>query len=149
LLIEYYSYEPQSPEAVALRQQIIDLSIAFGVVCVFTSFTPDPPIDVDDEVIVTPQIAIRLLPNCPNPFNPCTTIRFEVLSALEEDAEVRIYNLRGQLVYIMKLKVNGKGIYEVNWDGRDMKNRLVSSGVYVYSIRCGNYILHAKMTMQK
>ncbi len=149
MVVEYYSYYPTSPEAIALRQQIIDLSIDFGVVCVFTSFSSDPPIEVIDEHEETPPAAIKLLPNIPNPFNPSTTIRFEVLEDLHEDAELRIYNLKGQLVCVKRISVNGKGLYELEWDGTDMEGKEVGSGIYVYRINYGRYTVTAKMTMMK
>ncbi|MDZ4183102.1 MAG: VWA domain-containing protein, partial [Candidatus Cloacimonadaceae bacterium] len=149
MLIEYYSYPPQSPQAVALRQEIIDLSIAFGVVCVFTSFNPDPPVANDDATEELVPIPIKLLQNYPNPFNPSTTISFEVLADLQEEAELRIYNLKGQVVYVARIAVIGKGSYEFVWHGTDMQNKAVSSGVYIYSIRCGKHILHSRMTLCK
>ncbi|MDD3578529.1 MAG: T9SS type A sorting domain-containing protein, partial [Candidatus Cloacimonetes bacterium] len=94
-------------------------------------------------------IPLKLLQNYPNPFNPSTTISFEVLSDLQEDAEIRIYNLKGQLIYLSQIPVHGKGLYEFVWLGTDMQNQAVSSGVYIYSIRCGKYILHNRMTLSK
>lgn len=149
LVVEYYSLYPTSPEAITLRQEIIDLSIDFGVLCIFTSFTPDPPNEVHDETETVPPTAIRLLSNIPNPFNPTTTIRFEVLEDLHEDAELRIYNLKGQLVCVKKISVNGKGIYETQWDGTDLHGTKVGSDVYVYRISYGKYLVTAKMTMMK
>jgi Ca-activated chloride channel family protein len=147
LLIEYYNYPPNSSVALSLRQQIIDLSIGYGVVCVFTSFSP--PDDTEDEIVTIPQVAIKLLPNVPNPFNPSTMLRFEVMDDLKEEAEIRIYNLKGQLIYTVLVPVYGKGVYQVEWNGKDLHDRPVSSGVYIYTIRCGKYILHNKMTLQK
>ncbi|MDD3096469.1 MAG: VWA domain-containing protein [Candidatus Cloacimonetes bacterium] len=149
LLIEYYSHHPQSQTALALKQQIIDLSIDFGVICVFTNFSSDPPAPNADETQDLIPIPLKLLQNYPNPFNPSTTISFEVLSDLQEDAEIRIYNLKGQLIYLSQIPVHGKGLYEFVWLGTDMQNQAVSSGVYIYSIRCGKYILHNRMTLSK
>ncbi|PKN75252.1 MAG: hypothetical protein CVU49_05385 [Candidatus Cloacimonetes bacterium HGW-Cloacimonetes-2] len=148
LLIDYYQLSPGSPQAVALRQQIIDLSIDYQVVCIFTSFVIDPPVENDEE-LNSPLCPIKQLKNYPNPFNPSTTISFEVSSDLYEDAELRIYNVRGQLVYIKKIRLNGKGLYEVRWDGKDLQDRAVSSGLYIYTLRVGDYILHSKMTLSK
>lgn len=150
LLIEYYSYPPSSTAAIDLRQQIIDLSLSFGVVCVFTSFTPDtPPTEVEDEYINPPLSEIVLNPNYPNPFNPSTTISFQVFTDTKDVAEIRIYNLKGQVVRILFVEVNGKGIYEIVWNGEDTHDHCLPSGVYVYTIRCGKHILHGKMTMMK
>ncbi len=148
LLIDYYQLSANSPQAIALRQQIIDLSIQYQVVCVFTSFVIDPPVENDEE-LNSPLCPIKQLKNYPNPFNPTTTISFEVTSDLYEDAELRIYNIRGQLVFIKKIRINGKGLYEIQWDGKDLQDRAVSSGLYIYTLRMGDYILHSKMTLSK
>ena len=150
LMVEYYSYPPNSAEAIALRDQITEISQSFGVVCVFTSFTADPP-DTDLDDVVQPQVKmpLRLLPNQPNPFNPSTLLCFELLDELQGLAEIRIYNLKGQLVKILTVKVDGKGRYSVPWNGTDLTERLVSSGVYVYTVRFGKYLLHGKMTLAK
>jgi hypothetical protein len=150
LLIGYYSYNPNSAEAVALRQQIIELSQTFGVVCVFTSFTPDnPPTENEDDYIDTPNREIVLYPNYPNPFNPSTTISFEVLTNISNEAVIRIYNLKGQCVKTILFKVDGKGRYDIVWDGKDDEDKCLPSGIYVYTIHYGKHILHGKMTMMK
>lgn len=150
LMVEYYSYPPNSAEAIALRDQITEISQSFGVVCVFTSFTSDPPdTDLDDVVQPVVKMPLRLLPNQPNPFNPSTLLCFEVSAELEGLAEIRIYNLKGQLVKILTVKVDGKGRYSVPWNGTDLTERSVSSGVYVYTVRFGKYLLHGKMTLAK
>ena len=38
LIVQYYLLDPNSPQALQIKQQIIDLSIAFGVISPFTSF---------------------------------------------------------------------------------------------------------------
>ena len=71
----------------------------------------------------------------PNPFNPTTTIRYQV----EEDAEVtlKVFNLLGQEVKTLVDTFQRKGIWESHWDGRDSAGSLVASGTYFYQITMG------------
>ena len=153
LLIEYYSLDEDSAEAEVLREEIVALSIAYGVMTPFTSYTP-PGVDTDEEAIDDPEhspgvIPYTLLGNYPNPFNPTTSIKFQVSNDLNKIVIVKIYNAKGQLVKLLALQVNGNGIYEVLWNGLNQKGNEVSSGTYFYTIDFGNAILCSKMVMIK
>ncbi len=119
------------------------LEYPFWSCVLFTSFSPDePPTEEEDELAI-PKPDIVLNPNHPNPNNPQTTISFEVLAHVHEEAEIRIYNQKGQLVKILKLKVNGKGRYEIVWNGTDILEKSVSGGLYVSTVRC-EYLFRVK-----
>ena len=62
----------------------------------------------------------KLYPNFPNPFNPRTTIRFDIPSRISGplDATIDIYNTPGQLIKSLHRNRLRPGIYEVQWDGR-------------------------------
>lgn len=70
--------------------------------------------------------------NYPNPFNPVTRIVYEIpeLSYIK----LAIYNLRGQEIRTLIRKTQPRGLYEIQWDGRNNKGVLVSSGAYIYRI---------------
>ncbi len=76
--------------------------------------------------------AFHLWQNFPNPFNPETTIRYQ----LPQQAAVtlRIFNGLGQVVRTLIKGVEGSGIHEVTWDGRDDNGRFVGSGIYFYQL---------------
>ena len=118
----------------------------------FTSHTP-PGVETEDETIDgedSPEtISYSLLGNYPNPFNPTTSIKFEVSNNLNKIVIVKIYNAKGQLIKLLALQVNGKGIYEIIWNGLNQKGQQVSSGTYFYTIDFGNAILCSKMIMIK
>ena len=146
----YYSHPASSQEAQWYRQQIIDISLAYGVLSIFTSFTGGEPDAIEDDVAtpdVTPAYILR--GNFPNPFNPSTVIRFAVTNSAKRLVKVKIYNLRGQVVRTLALHVDGKGEYEVFWDGTDMKGMLQPSAVYFYVIDFGDTQLSGKMVMSK
>jgi hypothetical protein len=74
----------------------------------------------------------RLHQNHPNPFNPLTTIEYQLPEAA--DIKLTIYDLRGNEV---KILVNGAmpaGYHSIMWDSRNNTGQLVSSGVYFYKI---------------
>lgn len=89
-----------------------------------------------------------LFQNYPNPFNPETWIPFQ----LAEPAEVTIliYDIRGKLVRKLYLGYRPEGLSfgkdrAAYWDGRDEAGEIVSSGVYFYTIKAGNFTDTRKM----
>jgi hypothetical protein len=84
-----------------------------------------------NEVIV-PQN--RLLANYPNPFNPETTILFE-LSESSSQAVLNIYNVKGQKVFGKTFSNPKKGRHEMVWQGIDERGSSAASGIYFYQLQ--------------
>ena len=82
----------------------------------------------------------------PNPFNPSTTLYFQVPE--REEVALVVYSLAGQVV---KTLIPGRtltaGIHEVFWEGRDDQGRPVAAGVYFYRLIAGDKALVRKMTL--
>ncbi len=114
-----------------------------------------------------PTEAVRLGRNYPNPFNPETTIPFELDQSLFESGRqptvsLRIYNVLAQLIAIpilqgsgeplenVKLEWNGTGQFSAYWDGkiRD-SSREAPSGVYVYQLLVDGESHTERMTIIK
>jgi hypothetical protein len=96
---------------------------------------------------VTPVVETKLLSNYPNPFNPETSISFDIKA--DENVSLEIYNLKGQKV---KTLVNEKvkaGNHKVTWKGDDDNGKPVSSGVYFYRMTSGKYSSSKKMILMK
>ena len=74
----------------------------------------------------------ELLRNYPNPFNPQTTISYDLPQSCQPS--LKIYNMRGQLVRTLLGNEQSAGMHKVLWDGRDENGILVSSGVYMYKL---------------
>jgi endonuclease/exonuclease/phosphatase family metal-dependent hydrolase len=89
----------------------------------FTVFDPLSPVPQ-----VPAEAGARLLPNVPNPFNPSTTVRFELDRAAS--VKLKIYDARGRLVRELAAGTFTAGIHGVLWDGTDRAGRQVASGVY-------------------
>ena len=83
--------------------------------------------------------------NHPNPFNPETTIRYE----LSETGAVRLslYNVSGQLIRTLVDGERFAGTYSVTWDGRDDSGRDVASGVYVSQMEVAGFRAVRKLVL--
>ncbi|KAA3599324.1 MAG: T9SS C-terminal target domain-containing protein [Calditrichaeota bacterium] len=97
-----------------------------------------------------PQLpnTIQLLENYPNPFNPSTTINYELKNTNYELAKLSIFNVLGQKVREWILPSNS-GKNSVIWDGTDNFGKSVSSGVYLYRLKIGNESQTKKMLLLK
>jgi len=75
----------------------------------------------------------RLYPNYPNPFNPTTTISFDIPNRAQVD--LSIFDLRGRQIWISPKQMHNPGRYSIVWGGRDSQNLLVESGVYLVQLQ--------------
>ncbi|MBN2460401.1 MAG: T9SS type A sorting domain-containing protein [Candidatus Cloacimonetes bacterium] len=83
--------------------------------------------------------------NYPNPFNPATAIRYH--NPEVSNVTLIIYNLKGQKIKTLVDQVLSAGEYSTGWDGRDEKGCHVSSGIYLYRLKTGNYAQVRKMIL--
>ena len=79
-----------------------------------------------------PYIDEIILTNYPNPFNPSTTISFNIYEPAK--VELDIFNIKGQKIKTLVNENLVKGIHEVLWNGRNDNNKSVASGVYFYKL---------------
>ncbi len=84
--------------------------------------------------------------NVPNPFNPSTTISYDI-AAPGGQVTLEIFDVRGQLVRTLVDKERGPGVWSENWDGRDHGGRRVASGVYFYRLKVGRETFTRKMAI--
>jgi hypothetical protein len=90
----------------------------------------------------------ELSQNYPNPFNPVTTIRY----GLPESGRVslKIYNLLGEeVVTLVEDEQKAAGYHVAIWDGKDRNSVYTASGVYVYCMRAGGFVLTKKLALVK
>jgi hypothetical protein len=87
--------------------------------------------------------------NSPNPFNPTTTIRYELPKA--GHVIVNVYSLAGQLVRTLVDDQVEAGYHMIEWDGRDKDGRKVGSGIYLYrlSVDGDSFTAVRRMTLLK
>jgi hypothetical protein len=87
------------------------------------------------------EFALR--PTYPNPFNPVTTISYD----LPENVfvELTIYDIRGKIIKTLVSGYQDADSYQMTWDGRNQNGELVSSGIYFLKIVSGSYRKTNKM----
>jgi hypothetical protein len=98
-------------------------------------------VTIEQKDLIFTNEAYILHNNYPNPFNPVTTIEFDVSEIVEGGAQINlsVYNLLGQKV-ITLLKGNYEsGNYKIQWNGKDAYGRDVPSGIYFYQITSSNH----------
>ncbi len=89
------------------------------------------------ELQSTPR-EFALRQNFPNPFNPDTTIKYDL--AESADVTLQIYNVLGQVVRtLVGSEAQNAGRYQIRWNGMDDRGVSVSSGVYFYQISAGKF----------
>ena len=85
--------------------------------------------------------------NFPNPFNPTTSIRYDI--AETANAQLIIYNMLGQEVRTLVSGKQDVGYYEVSWNGLNDAGQPVATGIYIYHLQAGHYSKTMKMAFIK
>jgi hypothetical protein len=85
--------------------------------------------------------------NYPNPFNPSTTLRFDLPEV--SDATVTIYNMLGQRVRTFNMNDTPAGYHSVKWNATNDYGDPVGAGVYLYQLRADQFVKTRKMVLLK
>ncbi|MCH7498231.1 MAG: Ig-like domain-containing protein [Candidatus Marinimicrobia bacterium] len=88
-----------------------------------------------------------LHPNYPNPFNPATTLVYDLPRA--SPVRLTIYNLRGQPVRELVKGMVAAGRHQAVWDGTDGGGQPVASGVYIVRLQAGSANSSRKLILSK
>ena len=88
-----------------------------------------------------------LAQNFPNPFNPTTTIKYDL--AKDVDVKLTIYNILGQEIATLVQSKQTRGYYSLIWDGKNNNGEMVGSGIYFYHLVAGDYTALKKLTLIK
>ena len=80
--------------------------------------------------------------NFPNPYNPVTTIKYEIPS--KATMQLNIYNTLGEVIQVLVNEEKPVGYYEIEFDASSF-----ASGVYFYRIQAGDFIKTKKMILLK
>jgi hypothetical protein len=107
--------------------------------------------DKDQVARVNLPKAFALGQNYPNPFNPSTTIAYDIPDdqASSVQVQLKVYNVRGQVIKTLVNSAKDAGHYVVQWDGRNDNGEAISSGVYFYRIKAGDFVTTRKMVLLK
>jgi len=106
----------------------------------------DPLVGVNDNEINVNSFELNAS-NYPNPFNPSTTISFNLPT--NSNVSVEVYNVKGQKVRTLLHEKMPQGQHEVVWYGLNEKNKPISSGVYFYKVRTGKQESVKRMILLK
>ncbi len=87
-------------------------------------------------------LRFELEPNYPNPFNPSTTIRYDLPQ--RADVDLKVFDILGREVLVRKIGPQQAGTHEVVVDFSAF-----SSGIYFYRLRAGDFVQTRKMTVVK
>lgn len=112
---------------------VITNTITKGTANIFTT-------DVADEI--SNPVSFSLSQNFPNPFNPATTISYEI--AQEGFVSLRIYDVLGNEVSSLVNRDQKAGRYQVTFEGKNL-----SSGIYVCRLQAGEFVSMIKMNLLK
>jgi hypothetical protein len=119
--------------------------------CPATCFAPSlaPPRDItqSDSDPATPH-QYRLSSNYPNPFNPVTTIKYEVPSP-GGFVRLTVYNVRGQVVRNLVSGAIAPGVHKITWNGMNDYGKPVASGMYFFRMTASGYALTRKAVLLK
>ena len=88
-----------------------------------------------------------LMQNYPNPFNPSTEISFQLPD--NSHVSLEIFNVLGQRVTTLANGVLEAGEHVFIWDGTDANGNTVSSGIYLYRLKAGDFVDTKKMVLMK
>ncbi len=106
---------------------------------------------IQDNAVAAPEpvpaAGFNLAQNVPNPFNPSTTIAFNLPA--QSRVKLQIFDVRGRLVHTLVNEVRPTGRNTVVWDGHNSRGAAVASGVYFYQLQAGQQIQKKRMMLIK
>jgi hypothetical protein len=114
------------------------------IVLTAVDFTVNP---TSNEVVSSTPAKQMLSQNFPNPFNPTTTIEYNV--PVNGNVSLNVYNVKGQLVRTLVNENQTIGKHTIVWDGQDNNGATATSGIYFYKMTSSNTTETRKMIMVK
>jgi len=148
MLLEWHVADPVSTKEIDRNEAVYDIQ-----------HNRNPYIDRPDfvQMVFQPELSpvpfqefladMVLHQNVPNPFNPSTTLSFEMV--VPGHARLKVYDAAGRLVTTLVDEYREAGGYDVIWDGRDDDGRMSSAGVYLYRLEAGNEAETMRMVLIK
>lgn len=173
LLTDYYLNSYNTGLADSIKQDIIDVSMAYRVISPFTSFQgsilggdPNSSKIYDqstwipggqatgvemmefDEGSEKTNLILVSADNFPNPFRESTTVVFEVSKEVYTEAIIRIYDVTGRVIAEYTLAIDGAGEYRLVWDPAESLPAL-PSGIFTYKINLQGESLTGRMVYKR
>jgi hypothetical protein len=127
------------PFALVLGESLVEIQDSVDAANALLTATP-----ITDTLPVKP---FALAQNRPNPFNPSTSIKFNVERT--GHVEIAVFNLSGRKIKTLASRSYPAGEHSVMWDGRDEAGAAMPSGLYVYRYNSGGQSQSRKMMLVK
>ncbi len=113
----------------------------------FSYYIQSSTVNVTEEKKLPTTIVLKQ--NYPNPFNPTTTIKYSVpvMDANftpTKNVQLKVYDVLGNKITTLVNEQKSPGIYEATFNGNNL-----STGVYIYRLTIGNYMVQRKMLLIK
>jgi len=104
---------------------------------------------LDDTENTGPNLpkAFEMSQNFPNPFNPSTTIQYDLPQA--GHVQIKVFDIRGRVVATLVDREETAGSHTVQWSGREDSGRTLGSGVYFYRMQTASFNRTRKMVLLK
>ena len=90
-------------------------------------------------------LTIQLSQNFPDPFNPSTTISYQLTAG--SVVRLRVYDLLGRQIATLVNGYENVGFHTVRWNGQNEQGVAASSGIYFYQLHAGNFVSTKKMVL--
>ena len=114
----------------------------------FSSPTPGAPniesLQLQSEII--PK-SFTVFPAYPNPFNPVTTLSYDIPN--EGFVDVTVYDMMGRAIKNLVRADQSYGYKSIKWNATNNQNQIVPAGVYIYKIEFGKLVVTRKMILLK
>ena len=95
----------------------------------------------------TVPVYFNAVQNFPNPFNPITTLKYDLLE--DSFVDITIYDMLGNVVNNLVIQNQRRGYKSVQWNAANNQGQPVSTGLYFYTIQAGDFIQTKKMLLLK
>jgi hypothetical protein len=107
-------------------------------------YTPSIAADVYDTENALPK-EFMLWQNFPNPFNPVTTISFDLPN--QSHVRLTVFDILGRTTRVLWDQVLSPGHHSVEWDGKDSGDDDMASGIYLYRLATDSFTDVKKMAL--
>jgi uncharacterized delta-60 repeat protein len=101
---------------------------------------PNYPVSIDQKIA---PLNTALISIYPNPFNPTTTISYDLPK--QSSVNLTVFDIQGRKIVELHDADKPPGNYEVQWNGMDLGGNQVSTGVYFCRLEAGDYSQTIKM----
>ena len=150
MLLEWHAADPVDQKEIDRNEAVYDIQHNRNPFIDRPDFVVrlfNPGVDaVEDEDMLAP-LSLTLFQNHPNPFNPSTTISYEL--GVDGPVDLQIYDVAGRLVRSLFSGTESAGRQQKVWAGRDDQGRSVASGVYFYRLSVDGQTQTRRMLLAK